>query len=335
MTATAKAQIALDLITDKAKATLEGCNSLRSMHDTAKKLIQDQQLGMDFDPKRNNAFEMPVALLVCNPAEALRKSLDADAVRSFANAYLSGSYVDPLSVVAENGTLRVVVGFTRFAGLNLAIQEGADIKRVWVNQVEGGRASELVRQMVSNQQVQVDPLDLAAGYRELVEQHGYSIAQIAAEVHRTETHVRKMLDLNSVAPEVKAMVARGEASVTTALAADKQCKAAGQDTVVHMQEQLAKAQRNGSNKITPKSVGAPSAIYGRKDIETAAPVLVQLADQLEQAIPFMSTAPDRLTLELTLDGSEMDLQSLKQALANFRAAFNSAKSAAEPIANAG
>ena len=335
MTATAKAQIALDLITDTAKASLESCNSLRSMHDTAKKLIQDQQLGVNFDPKRNNAFEMAVPFIVCNPGEGLRSVLDADAVRSFADSYLAGTHVDPLTVVAENGKLRVVVGFTRYAGLMLAIQEGADIKRVWVNQVEGGRANELVRQMLSNQQVQVDPLDLAAGYRELVEVHGYTVAQIAEETHRKEHHVRKMLELTNVAPEVKAMVARGEASVTTALAVDKQCKANGQDTVVHMKEQLAKAQSNGANKITPKSVGALSALYGRKDIETAAPVLVQLADQLEQALPFMAAAPERVTLELVLDGTEMDLQDLKQALANFRAAFKSSQQAAEPVAIAG
>jgi len=104
-----------------------------------------------------------------------------------------------------------------------------------------------------------------------------------------------MLALTNVAPEVKEMVARGEASVTTALAVDKQCKASGQDTVVHMKEQLAKAKSNGASKITPKSVGTLSALYGRKDIETAAPVLVQLADQLEQAIPFTGQhagAPD-------------------------------------------
>lgn len=64
-------------------------------------------------------------------------------------------------------------------------------------------------------------------------------------------------------------------------------------------------------------------------------MLVQLADQLEQAIPFMASTPERLTLELTLDGTELDLQSLKQALANFRAAFKSAQQPAEPVTNVG
>lgn len=101
-----------------------------------------------------------------------------------------------------------------------------------------------------------------------------------------------------------------------------------------MQEQLAKAQRNGSAKITAKSVGAPSALYGRKDLDVAAPVLVQLADQLEKALPFMAT-PESVKVELTLSGADLNLQDLAKALANIRAAVKSAQSGTEPAANVG
>ncbi|KSP81261.1 putative chromosome-partitioning protein ParB [Pseudomonas aeruginosa] len=326
--------IAANLITETAQAALAGCNSLRSIHDTAKKLITGKQLGLDFDPKRQNAFEMPTALLVCNVEEAIRSEFDQEAIRGFADSYKAGDPVEPLGVVAENGKLRVVTGFTRHAGLMLAIAEGADIKRVWVTQVEGGRAVEIVRQCVSNQQVPVSPLDLAEAYRELIDDHKFTVAGVAAAVHRKVSHVRKMLALVNVAPEVKEMVEKGQASVSTALAADKQCKANGEDTVVHMQEQLAKAQRNGSAKITAKSVGAPSALYGRKDLDVAAPVLVQLADQLEKALPFMAT-PESVKVELTLSGADLNLQDLAKALANIRAAVKSAQSGTEPAANVG
>lgn len=325
--------IAADLITDTALDALAGCNSLRSIHDTAKKLISGNQLGLDFEPKRNNAFEMAIALIYCNVDEAIRSEFDQDAIRGFADAYSAGAYVEPLGVAAENGKLRVVTGFTRYAGLMLAIKEGADLKRVWVNQVEGGRASELVHQCVSNQQVQVSPLDLAEAYRELVEEHGYTVAGVAAAVHRKESHVRKLLDLVYVAPEVKEMVEKGQASVTTALATDKHCKAAGTDTVVHMQEQLAKAQAQGASKITAKSVGAPATLYGRKDLDVAAPVLVQLADQLEQALPLLAT-PQSVKVELTIDSADLNLQDLAKALANIRAAVKSAQAGAVAIAKA-
>ncbi|MFU7548375.1 hypothetical protein, partial [Pseudomonas paraeruginosa] len=80
------------------------------------------------------------------------------------------------------------------------------IKRVWVSQVEGGRAVEIVRQCVSNQQVPVSPLDLAEAYRELIDDHKFTVAGVAAAVHRKVSHVRKMLALVNVAPEVKEMV---------------------------------------------------------------------------------------------------------------------------------
>lgn len=335
MTAKKNAKIAADLITEKARAALANCNSLRSMHDTSKKLITEHQLGLDFDPKRNNSFEMPTGLLICNMAESIRTALDADAVQGFASAYLAGDYVEPMGVVAEGGKLRVVAGFARYAGLMMAIASGADIKRVWVTQVVGGRAKELVRQLVSNQQVQASPLELAAAYRELIEVHGFSVGDLATAIHRKETHIRKMLSLDSVAPEVKEMVAKGQASVTAVLTAEKHCKATGQDTVVHMRDQLTKAQRNGSAKITSKSVGAPAALYGRKDLDVAAPVLVQLADQLEKAIPFMAAAPGSVKVELTLDGSAMNLQDLTQALANLRAAFLTAQAGSALIADVG
>lgn len=334
MTTKKNAKIAADLITDKALAALAGCNSLRSMHDTSKKLITAHQLGLDFDPKRNNSFEMPVGLLVCNMDESIRQSLDEEAVQGFASSYRTGDYVEPLGVVAEGGKLRVVTGFARYNGLMLAIAAGADIKRVWVSQVEGGRAKELVRQLVSNQQVQASPLELAAAYRELIEIHGFSVAEVAAAIHRKETHVRKLLSLDSVAPEVKEMVAKGQASVSTVLTADKHCKATGQDTVVHMRAQIDKAQRNGATKVTSKSVGAPSALYGRKDLDVAAPVLVQLAEQLEKALPFMAAAPASVKLELTLDGTAMDLQDLSNALANLREAFITANAGAPSAAEA-
>jgi ParB-like chromosome segregation protein Spo0J len=327
--------IAGNMISDIAMTALAGCNSLRSIHDTAKKLITSGQLGLDFEPKRNNAFEMAVGLLVCNIDEAIRSEFDQEAVRGFADSYAAGEYVDPMGVVAENGKLRVVTGFTRYAGLILAISEGAEIKRVWVNQVEGGRANELVRQLVSNQQVQVSPLDLANTYRELIEDFGFSVAGVAKAIRRKVPHVRKMLDLLKVAPEVQEMVANGQASVTTALNAERHCKTTGQDTVVHMQEQLAQAQRNGSDKITPKTVAAPTALYGRKDINVAAPVLAQLADQLEKALPFMADTPESVKLELTLTSADLDLPELAKALANLRAVFKSSQGVTAPAVNVG
>ncbi|QIZ22971.1 hypothetical protein [Pseudomonas putida] len=325
----------LDLFTEAAKTALASCNSLRNMHDTAKKLIDKNELGQDFDPKRNNAFEMPVALLQCNVEESIRSEFDQEQIRSIADAYLAGDYVKPLGVAPTNGKLRVVLGFTSYQALLLANSEGAGIKRVWVVQVDGGRAKEVVRQCVDSFSVAVSPLDLAKAYSELVNVHDYSAEQIALETHRNERHVRKMLALLDVPEEVREMVGNGQVSVTRALSADRQCKAKGQDTVVHMKEQLEKAQRNGSNKITSKSTGAaPAALYGRKDLDVAAPVLVQLADQLENALPIMEAAPEDLSITLKLSAADFDLKELALSLANLRAAFKSAQGATEVLAKA-
>lgn len=319
--------IAANLITEQAKQVLSCCQSLRNLHDKAKSLIADQQLGLDFEPQRNNVFQMPVALFICNITEAIRKEFDQDAIRSFADSYKAGDYVEPITVAAENGAMRVVAGFTRYAGLMLANAEGANVKRVWVTEVKGGRADELIRQCVSNQQVQVDPLDLGEAYRELLEDHGLSVEMIATSVHRKVDHVRKMLDLVRVPVEVKQMVSKGQVSVTRALAEVRQCKVTGQDTVSHMQGQLAEAQRNGSNRITQRAVSAPATLYGRKDLDATAPLLVELADQMERAMPFMGSAPKTIKLELTLSAENLNLEEVSKALANLRAAVMNANAA--------
>lgn len=67
--------IAADLITPHAIDSLAACNSLRKFHDVTQTLIKNQQLGLDFAPKRNNAFALPVALLVCYMSDSRRESL--------------------------------------------------------------------------------------------------------------------------------------------------------------------------------------------------------------------------------------------------------------------
>jgi hypothetical protein len=310
-----KTPIAANVMTEAAREALAGCTSLRNMHDVAKKLITGNQLGLDFDPKRNNAFEMPCALLTCDMKDSIREQLDPEQIRGFAAAYTAGEHVDPLAVVAENGTLRVVASFHRYFGLVDALSKGADIKRVWVNQVEGGRRAEVLRQLVSQQSVPHTPLDLARGYRALLED-GMSVPEIASSVHKGVDHVKRMLELGQTEPEVQEMVAAGAVKPSTAIKVARQCKATGTSAVTELSKQLSVANSNGSATITPKSIGQASALYSRKDLENTLPALLALAEQLEQALPFMGEIPSEITLSLTLSGEMTDLF---RSLANIRA----------------
>lgn len=308
--------IAANAMSEVARDALAGCSSLRNMHDVAKKLITDKQLGLDFDPKRNNAFEMPVALLVCDMKDSIRETLDPEQIRSFSESYMAGEHVDALSVVAENGKLRVVASFHRYFGLMDALAKGATIKRVWVNQVEGGRRAEVLRQLVSQQSVAHTPMDLARGYRELLE-GGMTVQDIADVVHKGADHVKRMLELSQAEPEVQNMVAAGVVKPSTAIAVSRKCKAEGTSATTELKNQLSVAHSNGSATITPKSTGQTSALYSRKDLENSLPALLALAEQLERAIPFMGEVPDELTLSLTLSGN---MTEMFRSLANLRAA---------------
>lgn len=321
------ATIAANAITEEARVALSSCGSLRSMHDTCKKLITGNQLGLDFDPKRNNAFEMPSALLVSDMSKGIRETLDPEQVRAFADAYNAGHYVEPIAVVAENGMLRVVAGFHRHAGLMLANAEGANIKRVWVTQVEGGRRAELQRQLVTDQGVKLAPIERARGYRDLISE-GCTVAEIAVLINRSVKHVQDLLVLGTAEPEVQAMVEDGTVKHTAAIKTIRKCQSEGTSSAEELQAQLATAKANGSDKITPKSTNQPSALYSRKDLETTIPALVALADQLEGAMPLMTQGNESVTVELTLTG---DLLQLLGALNNIRAANATANGAVPAV----
>jgi ParB-like chromosome segregation protein Spo0J len=298
---------------------LSSCNSLRSLHDTAKKLVAKEQLSLAFEPKRANAFEMPVALIFADFDEAIRKQLDQEAIRSIADAYKAGGYVEPMSVKTEAGKMRVVTGFHRYAGLKLAIEEGAPIQRVWVSEVSGGRIEELRRQLVSDQVVALTAIERAEGYQALRDEH-CSVEEIAVLVGRDKKHVRDMLALLNAGPEVVQMVRAGQASTSTAVAAIKECKSTGTDVVTHLKTELSKAQANGFNRITPTSTGKATALLPRKELEVAMPALLALADKLEEVLPVMG-APESVSLSLNLTG---DLESLRAALLKIREVHKSA-----------
>lgn len=317
-----KTTIAANAMSDAARVALAGCTSVRNIHDVSKKLILDKQLGLDFDPKRHNAFEMPIALLRCDMKDSIRKSLNPEHVRGFADTYKAGGHVEPLAVVAENGTLRVVGGFYRYEGLMLALSEGATLKQVCVIQVAGGLRSEVTHQLLSNSHEVLDPLERANGYRMLLED-GMSVQEIATEMRRNVTHVNYYLELSATEPKVQEMIASGAVKPTTAMKVARQCRKDGTDTAEVLTKQLAVAHSNGSATITPKSTNQASALYSRKDLENTLPALLALAEQLEQSLPIMGDIPSEVTVQVTLNG---DMAKLFRSLAAIRAAHVSANS---------
>ncbi|MGE8063937.1 ParB/RepB/Spo0J family partition protein [Pseudomonas sp. NPDC089569] len=315
-----KTTIAANQMSDAARVALAGCTSVRNMHDVSKKLIQDKQLGLDFDPKRHNAFDMPIALLRCDMKESIRNGLNPEQVRGFADTYKTGGYVEPIAVVAENGTLRVVGGFHRYEGLMLALSEGATLKQVGVIQVTSGRRAEITHQLLSNTHEVLDPLERANGYRMLLDE-GMSVQEIATEMRRNVSHVNYYLELSATEPKVQEMIASGEVKPTTAMKVARQCRKEGTDTAEVLKKQLAVAHSNGSATITPKSTNQASALYSRKDLENTLPALLALAEQLEQSLPLMGEIPSEVTVQVTLNG---ELAELVRSLAAIRAAYVSA-----------
>jgi hypothetical protein len=218
--------------------------------------------------------------------------------------------------------MRVVSGFQRYAGLMLAISEGADIATVWVNEVTGGRQEELFRQVVSSRTVHHTDIELAQAFTELHVDFKLAVSEISARVHRSPKFVADRIALMTAAPQVVEMVAKGKATPKAAIVAMDNCKAAGLDVVEHLQTELSKAEAKGQKKLTAANTAA-TPLIPRKHIDAAMPALLELADKLEAAMPG-SGHNKKVSVLLEIDG---DVESILSALLKIREANRTANQA--------
>lgn len=204
-------------VTNTAFAPL--AKSLRAIHDAGKKLIQQNQLSLEFESSKTDRFMMPVALMVADPKECRRRVFDPEMVEAIAQAYASGQHVDAIEVRIVDGMLRIVNGFTRYEGLKLANARGANIQRISVVEVSAADSkSVLVRQLVANNIAPLSPVELAEAYLQLKDE-GHTVEEIAAMVGKSGAHVYQTLQLALAPVEIKQAVEAGEVTKTDAIKA--------------------------------------------------------------------------------------------------------------------
>lgn len=269
--------------------------SLRAIHDAGKKLIQQNQLSLEFESSKTDRFMMPVALLVADPKECRRRAFDAELVESIAQAYASGQHVDAIEVRIVDGLLRIVHGFTRFEGLKLANARGANIQRISVVEVSATDSkSVLVRQLVANTIVPLSAVELADAYLEL-QKEGHTVEEIASMVGKSGAHVYQTLQLALAPVEIKQAVESGEVTKTDAIKAAALVKQGA-------------APEQAVAKVTQMRA---SSAYKMKAVR---PVLDRLAEAA--SVTLAATSAEAETVTLTLEISRADAEKLAAARAS-------------------
>lgn len=138
-----------------------------------------------------------------------RKAFDAEPLEALADSIKTHGIIQPILVSPTgNGTYRIVAGERRWRASKLA---GLKTVPCIIREYKDIEISELA--LVENlQREDLNPLEEAEGYQNLMNEFGLTQEEISARVGKSRSAVANALRLNNLPPEIKKMVTDGELS---------------------------------------------------------------------------------------------------------------------------
>ncbi|HWA20313.1 MAG TPA: ParB/RepB/Spo0J family partition protein [Devosia sp.] len=252
-------------------------------------------------PKR-----LPVEFLIANRANP-RRDFDPESLEELTNSIREKGVMQPLLVrpSSDPNQFEIIAGERRWRAAQRA---GLHDVPVIVREVDDKEALELA--IIENvQRVDLNPLEEAMGYGQLIEQFAYTQQDLADVIGKSRSHVANTLRLLKLPNEVRDMLARGELTAGHArtlitaedpLAVARQIVGGG----LSVREAEALSQKGGDKKPSTK------AAAGVRDADTVA-LEKRIADALGMAVSLEHKAQGgRLEIKYkTLE--QLDLLSLK------------------------
>jgi len=195
-----------------------------------------------------------------------RKDFSAEALSELADSIKEQGIVQPLIVRERNGHLELIAGERRWrAAQSIGLSEVPVILR------EADDRAVLELALIENlQRENLNPVEEAQGYSQLIGQFQLTQEEVAVKVGKSRAVVANALRLLKLAPEIQAYLRQGRISVGHAkvvlgLTNEKQQKVATEKILkeglnVRQTEALVSRlqSRDGTGAPKPSSVGAPS-----------------------------------------------------------------------------
>jgi len=150
---------------------------------------------------------LPVDFLIANRANP-RRDFDAEQLEELTNSVREKGVMQPLLVrpTADPNQFEIIAGERRWRAAQRA---GLNDVPVVVREVDDKEALELA--IIENvQRVDLNPLEEAMGYGQLIEQFGYTQNDLAQVIGKSRSHVANTLRLLKLPDDVRGMLARGE-----------------------------------------------------------------------------------------------------------------------------
>jgi ParB family chromosome partitioning protein len=156
-------------------------------------------------PSTPGVTEVEVDSIVPNPRQP-RQAIDPQALEDLAASIREQGLVQPLVVTESEGGYQLLVGERRWRASKLA---GLDVVPVVVRDVTPQQMVELA--LVENlQREDLNPLETASAYQQLVEEFGMTQQQVADKVGKNRATVTNTLRLLKLPAKVKEALLQGQ-----------------------------------------------------------------------------------------------------------------------------
>ena len=240
-----------------------------------------------------------------------RKQFDPDALADLADSIREHGIIQPLTVrKLQSGYYQIIAGERRWRAARMA---GLDQVPAIVIEADDRKAMELA--MIENlQREDLNPIEEAEGYRQLMEQYNLTQEETAQRVGKSRSVVANALRLLNLCPPVRAMVedgrlSNGHARTILPLSPALQEKAADailkSDLSVRQTELLVK-------KLTAEEKDKPAVTTGGLDVNYAEEAAKALGTHLGRGCKIVS-GRKKGRIELEYYGMD-DLNNLLDAL---------------------
>ncbi|APS33799.1 MULTISPECIES: ParB/RepB/Spo0J family partition protein [Serratia] len=220
-----------------------------------------ESIGSDITTRKT--FLVPLSEIYAEDGYNVRE-LNQAHVEEFRDAFIAGEYIPPLAVEVTEQGVKVIDGHHRFHGALLASEAGHEVMRLECKDFVGTEADKIAFMVTSSQGLALTPIERGAAYQRLVNQ-GWTNAEIAKKVKRSESDILQHLQLQECSPYIKSLVRAGSINYALAIQINREHGVYSDREAARL---MKKAEESGKKKIT-KSVAQPqfSAKKARRMLE--------------------------------------------------------------------
>ena len=215
-------------------------------------ILEDVELAykQEIDENEEKIKEIPLDLISPNPYQP-RKYFDEKSLSELSESIKKYGLLQPIIVVKKNDGYMLIAGERRYRAAKMA--GFSEIKAI-VADFENENLRELA--LIENiQREDLNPIELAKSYKELIEEHKITQEELADIIHKSRTQITNTLRLLTLSKEVMELVAsgalsQGHAKVLVGL--DEESQKVVADTILGQKLSVRETERLVQNIKNPK-----------------------------------------------------------------------------------